>query len=878
MGCCRGEDEPVSWRAERSIVRLFRAFLGLYPAAFRDEYGRELTLLLADRLRAERTFPGWFAACARAFAGVLGSAPREHARLVVHDLAYARRLLWRDRWFTIVSVSTIALGIGGTCAVFTVAKSLLIDALPYRDADRLAMVWVSNPKQGFERDFTSYPRLLDWRAQSRLVESFAGFSLQRRELTGVGEPESVKAARVTSNFFHVMKTTPALGRVFATEDEQRPSVALGYGFWQRRFGSSPAVLGRMLTLDGIGHTVVGVLPPRFRFPERDLDVWVSLQPGPSERAQRAQFWLSTVARLRPQAGLRQAQAEMEGIATRLARAHPEDRDLGVRIVGLQRDLTAPLRATLAMLGAAVSAVFLIACANVAALLLGRGVARRSEVAIRTALGAGRWRVARQLMTEAVVLFGIGGAAGTLLGWLALRWLVVLAPPQLEMLQDVSLDRGMILFTISLSVVTGLVFGVVPSWTATRGNVAEVLSGVGKGSRRAGLSNRFRTVLVVAQVAAASLVLSVAALLVESLLRLQHVDLGFEPRAVLTVRLDLPKARYREWGDRARFVEQLVAKVRSIPAIASVGAGSSVLLGEMPNSSNFTIEGRDRDLPLLTSDAVTADFFRTLKIPLIRGRLFTTDDRAQTLPVALINETAARRYWKGANPIGSRFTYGTAAPDSTWLTVVGVVADTRRAGADREPFAEAYLPHPQFAVGEGGMTLVAKISEPVQPVLAGIRSAVDELDPKLPFARVALLDDLLDTRLAAPRFTARLLSSFAFAALGLTAVGLYGLLAYLVILRRRELAVRLALGATAGQILRLVAVRGLLITGTGAAIGLAAAWLAAGWIRHLLPGIGQGEPRLFFLVAAVVALGTLAATFAPARRAMRVDPATTLRAE
>ena len=423
-----------------------------------------------------------------------------------------------------------------------------------------------------------------------------------------------------------------------------------------------------------------------------------------------------------------------------------------------------------MLGAAVIGVLLIACANVAALLLGRGVARRSEVAIRTALGAGRSRVARQLMTEAVVLFGIGGVAGTLLGWLSLRWLVALAPPQLEMLQDVSLDPGMILFTISLSLVTGLVFGVVPSWAATRGNVAEVLTGVVKGSSRAVLSNRFRTVLVVAQVATASLVLSVAALLLESLVRLQHVDLGFEPGSVLTVRLDLPKARYPEWADRTRFVEQLLAKVRSLPAVASTGAGSSVLLGEMPVSSNFTIEGRDRDYPLLTRDAVTVDFFRTLEIPLIRGRLFTPDDRASTLQVALINETAARRYWKGANPIGSRFTYGSAAADSTWLTVVGVVADTRRAGPDREPFAEAYLPHPQYPLGHGGITLVARIAGPAEPVLAGIRSPSTSWIAISRSRRSPSSTTCSTPRLAAPRFNAWLLSSFAIAAVALTIVG------------------------------------------------------------------------------------------------------------
>jgi putative ABC transport system permease protein len=871
---------PVTTRA---CLHLFRLALHLYPAQFRDEYRHELLLVFVDRLRAERGGSRRLVTSLAALGGILAHAPVEHARLLGHDLAYAKRLLWRDAWFTAVSVTTIAVGIGATCAVFSVSKSLLIDALPYRQPDRLVMIWVSNPRQGFDRDFTSLPRLLDWRAGSRFIESFAAFAPWRFELTRTGDPESLRGARVTGNLFDVLRAQPHLGRLLRPADDASPMAVISHDLWQRRFGRDPGVLGRTLILDGLGHTIVGVLPPAFGFPDQNLDVWIPLQPGPSERGLRSTFWLRTVARLNPGVTVKQAQTEMRALASRLARTRTEDRDLGVTVVGLQHDLTAALRPTLLMLTAAVLGVLLIACANVAALLTGRGVARRREIAIRTALGAGRWRVVRQLMTEAVVLFTAGGAGGLLVGSLGLRWLVLSAPPHLLQLQHVSLDAGMVLFTLSLSLVTGLAFGLVPAWATTRPDVTEALAGGDKGSTRGALSQRFRAALVVGQVAIATFVLSVSALLVGSLVRLQQVDLGFEPRGVLAIGLDLPKQRYRQPGARARFFEQLVARVGALPGVESAGAGSSVLLGSFPNSGNFTIEGRDTNLPLLTDDAVTPGFFHALRVPLVRGRPLTAADCDACAPVALINETAARRYWGGSDPIGTRFKFGGRDSADSWTTVVGIVADTRRAGWDREPFAESYRPHAQAAAlrrpqAGGSMSLIVRTEGEPAGMVRAIKAVVGSLDPSLPLVDAARLDNLIAGRTAGPRFNAWVLSFFSTVAVVLTTVGLYGLLAYLVILRRRELAVRLALGASMRRIVSLVMLQGLRISAVGVVIGIGSASLASQSVRHLLVGVSASDPSNYLLVVGVVAAATLVAALVPARRAVRVDPMAALRPE
>ena len=412
---------PVT-RIERRARRLFGAVLHLYPASYRDEYGREMTLVLVDRLRGEHNAAARVVVFFAAIAAVFADAPKQHAFVLAQDLRLALRLIRRERWFATVAIGTVALGIALSTAVFSVGKSLLVDALPYREAERAAMVWVTNPRQGRDRDVTSYPRLLAWRERSQLIETFAAYAFRRAVLTGMADPEQLLVVRATPEFFQVVQSEPVVGRLFAATEEQAAVVVLSHGLWQRKFGGQRSAVGQTLRLDSVPYTIIGVLPPSFQFPARDMDAWVPLQPTPDDR-QRGAFWLETVARLKPGVSLAQAQQEMTAIAARLGAERPEDRELGVALVGLRDEIAGPFKPALVMLTAAVLGVLAIACVNVAGMLTARGAARRREVAIRTALGASRRRVVRQLLTEAVVLFVLGGVLGVTLGSVLLRLLV-----------------------------------------------------------------------------------------------------------------------------------------------------------------------------------------------------------------------------------------------------------------------------------------------------------------------------------------------------------------------------------------------------------------------------------------------------------------------
>ena len=618
------------------------------------------------------------------------------------------------------------------------------------------------------------------------------------------------------------------------------------------------------------------MPPTFRFPERDLDAWVPLRPTAQERSSRGGYWLQCVARLKPGVSLAQAQEEMNAIAARLTAEHPEDRELGIALVGLRDEIAGPFRSALLMLTAAVLGVLMIACVNVAGMLTARGAARRREVAIRTALGASRRRVLRQLLTEAVVLFVSGGVVGVALGALVLRLIVQVAPPPLAWLHDVSLDGPMLAVALAMAAVTGLIFGVLPSWKAAGADTVEVVSGAVKGSGPSELSQRFRRVLVISQIAVATMVASSATLLVRSLVHMQRVDLGFEARGVLTARLQLSRARYPEASARQRFFDRLLERVRELPGVTGAAAGSSVALNRLPVSSAFTIEGRlEITRQPLTMDIVTPDFFRVLQVPLLHGRYFSNQDRADSPRVAIINETAARTHWPNQNAIGKRFKFADPGDDVSWLTVVGVVADTRRAGVDSPVFTESYQPYTQEP--RSMSVLIRTAGEPTA-LAPALRAAVRELDPDQPVARVASLEELIGERSAARRFNTWLLTAFSAAAVALTAVGLYGLLAYLVALRRRELAVRLAIGATPRQVLGLMARHVFAIVATGIGLGLMGAFTTASSIRGMLFGLEPWDPLSQAVTIVVLAAVAAAAAWIPARRAMRADPALVLRTE
>lgn len=862
-------------RADRAALAAFQALLHLYPASFRDEYGREMTLVFVDGLRQDPNAAARVLSTVVALFGVLLDAPRQHAALLAQDLGLTVRLMRREPWFAAAAIGTIAIGIGLTNAVFSVAKSLLVDALPYPGVDRAAMVWVSNPRQDFDRDYTSYPRFLDWRERSRLIETFAGFTLRGAVATGVGEPEQLRTAWVSPEFFDVVRGTPVSGRLFAPGEEQAQVVVLGYGLWQRKFAGDPRAVGATLHLDSIPYTIVGILPHTFQFPERGLDAWVPLQPGPQERSQRGQFWLSCVARLAPGVSIAEAGQEMNAIAQRLAAEHASDRDLGVTLVSLRDEIAGPFRSALFLLTAAAVGVLLIACANVAGMLTARGAARRREVAIRSALGANRRRIARQLLTEGVALFVAGGVLGVAVAMLSVRLLVLSAPPRLSQLHDVSLDLPMVAAALGMALITGLVFGVLPSWHATRVDLAEGL-GIGvRGIASGGVSQRFRRALLIGQLAIATIVVSSACLFIRSLIHMQGVELGFEPRGVVAVRLHLPKIRYLGAAARIQFFDRLLERVRAVPGVTTAAAGSSILLGRLPISAGFTAEGRPEMIQEpLTDDAVTPDFFRLLQVPLLRGRFFSAEDRADGPAVAIINETTARKHWRNTDPIGKRFKFGSLDSDAPWLTVVGVVADTRRAGVDHPAFTESYQPHTQ-STRTGSMWVLVRAAAAAS-IVSAIRAAVRELDTDQPLARVATLEELLDERTAARRFNTWLLSAFGGTAIALGAVGLYGLLAYIVVLRRHEMALRLAIGATPRDVLALLVRNVSVLVGSGIGLGLAGVLAVAPLMRDLLFEIQPADPLSQAAVVLVLAAVAVVATWVPARRAMRIDPATALR--
>jgi putative ABC transport system permease protein len=863
---------PVT-RLERSARRLFGAVLHLYPASYRDEYGREMTLVLVDRIRGEHTDAARVVACIAAIASVFADAPRQHAFVLAHDLRLALRLMRRERWFATVATGTVALGIALSTAVFSVGKSLLVDALPYREAERATMVWVTNPRQGFDRDVTSYPRLLAWRERSQLIDAFAAYTFRRAALTGIADPEQLRLVRATPEFFQVVRPEFVVGRVFAPSEEQAAVVVLSHGLWQRKFGGQANVVGQSLRLDAVPHTIVGVLPPSFQFPVRDIDAWIPLQPSADER-QTGAFWLETVARLKPGVSLAQAQQEMTAVASRLAAERPEDRELGVALVGLRDEIAGPFKPALVMLTAAVVGVLAIACVNVAGMLTARGAARRREVAIRTALGASRRRVVRQLLTEAVMLFVVGGVLGIALASMLLRLLVSVAPPTLSWLRDVSLDGPMLAVALGIAALTGVLFGVLPSWTAAGTDVVDVVAGGVKGARRGELSQRFRWTLVVSQVAIATVVVSAASLSLASVIQAQRVDLGFEPGHVLSARVDLPRTKYPDAPARQRFFDRLLDRARGLPGVTGAAAGTTVL--GRSSSSAFSIEGRPETIQQpLTIDVITADFFQVLHVPLLRGRFFSHLDRADAPLVAIINDTAARTHWPNEDPIGKRFKFGAPDDDARWRTVVGVVADTRRAGVEAPVRTESYHPHTQ---DPRSMTVVIRTAGEPTAIAPALRTVVRELDPDQPLAHVAPLEELLDNQTAARRFNTWLLGAFGAAAITLTAIGLYSVLAYVVALRRHEMAVRLAIGGTPRHVVGLVVRHVSWVVAIGMSLGLVGALTAARSMRGLLFGIEPWDPLSQGVTIAVLCAVAVAAAWIPARRAMRVDPATVLRLE
>jgi putative ABC transport system permease protein len=800
------------------------------------------------------------------------------------DLRYGARVLLRKPGFTFVAVVTLALGIGANTAIFSVVNAVLLSPLPYRAPDRLAQVWEHNRLKNTPRGSVAPANFLDWKGQSRSFDGMAAYDkFPSFNLTGVGEPERIQAARVSASLFPLFGVGTIVGRTFTEEEEKRGrhQVALvGAGLWQRRFGSDPGLVGRTLTLNDQSFTVVGILPPDFRFLPEEYEIFIPMVLDGWEATARGTHPLRVVARLKEGVTLAQAQAEMDQIALHMEREYPSSNTgVGVNLVPLQEQLVGESRRALLVLLGAVAFVLLIACANVANLLLTRAVGRASEMAVRMALGAGRARLIRQLLTESALLAGGGGLGGLLLSLWGVQILKAFLSRNalLPRGETVGVDGRVLAFTIGISLVTGLVFGLAPGLAASKTDLNDALK---EGGRRAGggaHNHRFRRALVVGEVALALVLLIGAGLMIQSFLRLRRVDPGFRPENVLAADLSLPSSRYQTGRQVSNFQHQLLDRISTLPGVRSVGAAAYLPFSGTNNSWTIQIEGR----PPLPAGRwlepgwrpITANYFQTMGIPLVKGRDFSATDDETAPGVAILNEAAARAYWPGEEPMGARFKH-----QQRTYSVVGVVKDVRHVGLDDEAKPEIYYPYSQLPIVWRGTTLVARTEFAPEQFAAALRSVVKELDKDQPVYNVRTLEGLIDKSVLRPRFNLFLLGFFATLALLMASLGLYGVISYAVSQRTHEIGIRMAFGAKPRDILRLVVGEGLTLTLGGVAVGLIAAFALTRVMESLLFGVSATDLPTFAVVALVLISVSLVACYIPARRATKVDPMIALRYE
>ena len=806
----------------------------------------------------------------------------------VRDVRYGIRALGRTPAFAVVATLTLALGIGANTAIFSVVNAVLLKPLPYADAERLVVVWERNTAIGKDRDLVAPPNYLDWKSRNAVFEHLGAYRYGGFSLTGSGEPESIIAVTLSSSLFRALGVDAAIGRTFTDEEEARRDrvVVLTHELWQRRFGGDRSIVGNAITLSDARYTVVGVMPPTFRFPEGNpVDLYSPLVFIENELRGRRTHSLTVVGRLQPGVSIDAAAGNMTAIANAIAAA---DRGTNpdVVLVGAHDLLVEDVRLGLVVLLATVGFVLLIACANVANLLLVRANARRGEMAVRAALGAGRPRLLRQMLTESVLLSAIGAVLGTAAAWWVLGMLVRVSPPGLPRIDQVGIDTTVLLFVTAVAFVTGIGFGLAPAFQTSGTSVVEAAQ------QSRVKRHRGRSVLVVSEIALSLVLVAGAGLMLRSLLNAQRTDLGFQSDGVLTGQLFLPANRYPvdpvqyqavpagarpEVSRPAAFITQLVERMAMIPGVESAAAVSSLPLNPVGIDYDMPVlvHGRPRPRPGEEPQAdfriVTPGYFQTMRIPLLSGRTFNEHDGPAGTPVIIVNDTMARQTFPGENAIGQRLQlYGRARE------IVGVVGSVRHHGFNRDPRPEMIVPNLQFQFG--GMTLVARSN--LEPSALGVAVAreVHALDPELPISRVRTMDDYRSSSVAQPRFTTLLLIAFAGVAMLLALVGVYGVMSYAVSQRTREIGVRIALGADRHDVVWMVVRQGMALAGIGIAAGLAAAAAGTRLMEDLLFGVTATDPITFALAAAALGLASIAAAYVPAWRAARVAPATALRTD
>jgi putative ABC transport system permease protein len=805
---------------------------------------------------------------------------------LLKDVRYGFRMLRKSPSFTFFAVAVLALGIAANSAIFSIADAILVRPLPYRDANRLVMIWEDSSAYGFPKDTPAPGNFSDWKSRNQVFEDVAAISDGSFNLTGSGNPENLIGKWATANLFSVLGVSPALGRDFRPEDDVpgAPAVALlSHGLWLRRFGGDPRIVGKEILLNNEKCTVIGVMKRGAQFPDRETDLWVPSRFTTAQLANRRNHFLQVVARLKPRVSLGTANANLATIASQLEKENPDSNaKVGAFAVPLREELAGDVRPAIFMLLGAVCFVLLIACANVANLLLSRATGRRREMAMRIALGATRARVIQQMLTESILLSIFAGVAGLLFSIWGTKFLATLIPTGIAPMTGTGVDGRVLLFTLAISLATGIVFGIIPASRVSQFQLAHSLkqgggrSGVGSGG------HRLRDALVISEVALAIVLLTGAALMIRSLENLYHLDPGFRADHVLVMRTPLPRQKYEAFAARAAFYEQVLERVEGLPGVVAAGYTTWVPLTNAGGATGITIEGKPEPAPadVLVPNIriISRDYTRALQMKLMEGRLFESRDAAGTLPVALINQTMARNYWTGEDPAGKRFKVGGYSEKSPWLTVIGVVGDVHQAGLAVPARAEMYLPYQQEDLGFEPEYLAVRTAGDPMALGEIVRQQIWAVDKEQPVAGMMPLEDLVDENLASRKMQASLLSGFAGLALLLVTLGIYAVLSFAVTQRTQEIGVRVALGAQPGDVLRMIFSQGFRLFLMGAALGLAAAFVLSRALVHLLFGVSAYDPVSFAGVTILLAAVALLACYVPARRATRVDPLIALRYE
>lgn len=795
------------------------------------------------------------------------------------DIRHGFRMLVKYKSFTAIAVAVIALGVGANTAIFSVINAVLLRSLPYRDEDRIVMVWENDTLEGNPKNAVAPANFFDFKEQSQVFEQLATYSQPSGlNLTNSDEPERVEASAVSANLFSVLGVQPALGRLFLPEDDKpgaAPVTIITAGLWQRRFGADPQLINRAVKLDGESYTVVGVLPPSFELPEK-VQAFIPLPLEADGPSARRQHFLRVIGRLKPGVPVEQARSDLETIAARLQQQYPDTNSgRGVTVIPIKEQFVGDVRYALLVIFAAVGGVLLIACTNVAHLLLARGAARQREFAVRAALGASKWRILQQLLIENSLLALLGGAVGLLLAVVVTNLFITFSPSVFPRGAEVGISRTVLTFTFTLSMLTGLLFGLLPAYQLLRPDLNLVLKEGGRGSTNGLRMNRIGRILIVSEIAISLLLLVCAGLMIKSFVRLQNVNPGFDANNVLTMQISLPSA-YEDKQQIAAFYTQLQERINAVPGVRSSSLISRLPLAGDRATATVVIEGR----PVQRGEEIEAhframgpDFFRVMSIPLLNGRDFTLQDSEKATNVVIINESMARAFWPNENPVGKRIRLG-ADPAAPWSSVVGVVSNALNFGLDVDARHEVYSPYLQQPPARARL-IVRTASDPLLMVNS-IKGQVAAIDKNLPVSEVVTMQELLANSVAQKRFSMLLLSLFAGLALVLAAIGIYGVISYSITQSTQELGIRMALGANRRNILSLIVGQGAKLALIGVGLGIVASLLLTRVLSSLLYGVSATDPIVFVGLALLLTGIVLLACFIPARRATKLDPMLALR--